>query len=141
MQAGCRIETMKTLKIAALAAIVVSAASLPASAEMAGSAGLGGESYGIASWYGPGFKGNRTASGEKFDPKALTAAHPTLPFGTLVEVSRQDKKKKSVIVMVTDRGPFVAGRSIDLSRAAARRLHMSYLGAVPVKIQVVGRTE
>ncbi len=132
---------MKTLKIAALAAIVVSAASLPASAEMAGSAGLGGESYGIASWYGPGFKGNRTASGEKFDPKALTAAHPTLPFGTLVEVSRQDKKKKSVIVMVTDRGPFVAGRSIDLSRAAARRLHMSYLGAVPVKIQVVGRTE
>lgn len=132
---------MKTLKIAALAAIVVSAASLPASAEMAGSAGLGGESYGIASWYGPGFKGNRTASGEKFDPKALTAAHPTLPFGTLVEVSRQDKKKKSVIVMVTDRGPFVAGRSIDLSRAAARRLHMSYLGAVPVRIQVVGRTE
>ncbi|ARJ67638.1 hypothetical protein WV31_19250 [Magnetospirillum sp. ME-1] len=132
---------MKTLKIAALAAIVVSAASLPASAEMAGSAGLGGESYGIASWYGPGFKGNRTASGEKFDPKALTAAHPTLPFGTLVEVSRQDKKKKSVIVMVTDRGPYVAGRSIDLSRAAARRLHMSYQGAVPVRMQVVGRTE
>lgn len=132
---------MKTLKIAALAAIVVSAASLPASAEMAGSAGLGGESYGIASWYGPGFKDSRTASGEKFDPKALTAAHPTLPFGTLVEVSRQDRKKKSVIVMVTDRGPFVAGRSIDLSRAAARRLHMSHQGAVPVRMQVVGRTE
>ncbi|EME71360.1 rare lipoprotein A [Paramagnetospirillum caucaseum] len=123
-----------------MAAILVAGASLPASAEMAGAAGLGGESYGIASWYGPGFKGNRTASGEKFDPKALTAAHPTLPFGTLVEVSRRDRKK-SVIVMVTDRGPFVAGRAIDLSRAAARRLHMSTQGAVPVRMQVVGKTE
>ncbi len=131
---------MKALKIVAVAAVLVMAASLPASAEMAGAAALGRESYGIASWYGPGFKGSRTASGEKFDPKALTAAHPTLPFGTLVEVSRQDKKK-SVIVVVTDRGPYVAGRSIDLSRAAARRLHMSYLGAVPVKMQVVGMTE
>jgi rare lipoprotein A len=140
MQAGCEIKPMKALKAAALAAILVTGLSLPASAEMAGAAGLGGESYGIASWYGPGFKGNRTASGEKFDPKALTAAHPTLPFGTLVEVSRRDKKK-SVIVMVTDRGPYVAGRSIDLSRAAARRLHMSYLGAVPVRMQVVGRAE
>ncbi|WP_242442869.1 septal ring lytic transglycosylase RlpA family protein [Magnetospirillum sp. 15-1] len=131
---------MKAIKTAALAALLVAATSLPASAEMAGAAALGRESYGIASWYGPGFKGNRTASGEKFDPKALTAAHPTLPFGTLLEVSRPDRKK-SVIVVVTDRGPYAAGRSIDLSRAAARRLHMSYLGAVPVKMQVVGMTE
>ncbi len=131
---------MMAIKTAALAALLVAATSLPASAEMAGAAALGRESYGIASWYGPGFKGNRTASGEKFDPKALTAAHPTLPFGTLLEVSRPDRKK-SVIVVVTDRGPYVAGRSIDLSRAAARRLHMSYLGAVPVKMQVVGMTE
>lgn len=128
---------MKALKIAAVAAVLAAATSLPASAEMAA---LGHESYGVASWYGPGFKGNRTASGEKFDPKALTAAHPTLPFGTLVEVSRRDKKK-SVIVVVTDRGPYAAGRAIDLSRAAARRLHMSYLGAVPVRMQVVGMTE
>lgn len=134
-------KTMKAIKIAALAAVLVAGAALPASAEMAGSALLGHESYGVASWYGPGFKGNRTASGEKFDPKALTAAHPTLPFGTLVEVSRRDKKKKSVIVVVTDRGPFVQGRSIDLSRAAARKLSMSYLGAVPVRMQVVGMTE
>jgi len=131
---------MKAIKIAALAAVLVAATSLPVSAEMAGAAALGRESYGIASWYGPGFKGNRTASGEKFDPKALTAAHPTLPFGTLLEVSRPDRKK-SVIVVVTDRGPYVPGRSIDLSRAAAKRLHMSYQGAVPVKMQVVGRTE
>jgi len=131
---------MKAIKIAALAAVLVAGTSLPASAEMAGAAALGRESYGIASWYGPGFKGNRTASGEKFDPKALTAAHPTLPFGTLLEVSRPDRKK-SVIVVVTDRGPYAAGRSIDLSRAAARRLNMSYQGAVPVRMQVVGRTE
>ncbi|KIL98580.1 Rare lipoprotein A precursor [Paramagnetospirillum magnetotacticum MS-1] len=131
---------MKTLKIAALAVVLVGAKSLPAMAEMAGAAALGHESYGVASWYGTGFKGSRTASGEKFDPKALTAAHPTLPFGTLVEVSRRDKKK-SVIVVVTDRGPYVQGRSIDLSRAAARRLSMSYLGAVPVRMQVVGMTE
>ena len=57
-----------------------------------------------------------------------------------MEVARPDRKK-SVVVVVTDRGPYVAGRSIDLSRAAARRLHMSYLGAVPVRMQVVGMTE
>ena len=78
------------------------------------------EYSGVASWYGPGFKGHRTANGEKFNPKALTAAHPTLPFGTLVEVSRPNRKK-SVVVVITDRGPYVAGRTIDLSRAAARR--------------------
>lgn len=132
---------MKALKTAALGTVLLLGASLPASAEPAGLGLLGQESFGVASWYGPGFKGRETASGEKFDPKALTAAHPTLPFGTLVEVSRRDKKKKSVIVVVTDRGPYVAGRSIDLSRAAARRLHMSYLGAIPVKMQVVGMTE
>ena len=99
-----------------------------------------GEAYfGVASWYGPGFKGQRTASGERFNPKALTAAHPTLPFGTLVEVSRLDRKK-SVVVCITDRGPFT-GRAIDLSRAAAARLHMSYLGVASVKIQVIGMVE
>lgn len=131
---------MKAIKTTALVAVLVACTSFPAWAEMAGAASLGRESFGIASWYGPGFKGQRTASGEKFDPKGLTAAHPTLPFGTLVEVSRPDRKK-SVVVVVTDRGPYVAGRSIDLSRAAARRLHMSYLGAVPVRMQIVGMTE
>ncbi len=100
----------------------------------------GREYFGVASWYGPGFKGQRTANGEKFNPRALTAAHPTLPFGTLVEVSRPNGKR-SVVVCITDRGPYVTGRAIDLSRAAARRLSMSYLGAVPVKIQVIGMVE
>lgn len=132
---------MNAIKIAALGAALLVGASYSAKAEPAGPGLLGQESYGVASWYGPGFKGRETASGETFDPKALTAAHPSLPFGTLVEVSRRDKKKKAVIVVVTDRGPYVAGRSIDLSRAAARRLHMSYLGVIPVRMQVVGMTE
>lgn len=131
---------MKALKIAAVAAVLMVSESLPALAEMAGSSLLGREMTGVASWYGPRFKGHLTANGEKFDPRGLTAAHPTLPFGTLVEVTRRDKKK-SVIVVVTDRGPYVAGRSIDLSRAAARKLSMSYLGAVPVTMRVVGSTE
>lgn len=101
---------------------------------------MGQEYFGIASWYGPGFQGQRTASGERFNTKTLTAAHPSLPFGTLVEVSRTDGKKKAVVVCITDRGPFT-GRAIDLSRAAARRLHMTYLGTAPVKLQVIGMAE
>ena len=100
----------------------------------------GQEYFGMASWYGPGFRGSRTANGEKFNPKALTAAHPSLPFGTLVEVSRPNSKK-TVVVCITDRGPFTGGRAIDLSRAAARKLSMSYLGTAPVKIQVIGMVE
>ena len=130
---------MKVITAAAMAVILVAAGSSPARADFSASSQLGRESYGIASWYGPGFKGHRTANGERFNPKALTAAHPSLPFGTLVEVSRTNRKK-SVVVCITDRGPFT-GRAIDLSQAAARRLHMTYLGAVPVKMQVVGMTE
>lgn len=114
-------------------------ASQPAHADIPRDPDLGREYYGIASWYGPGFQGQRTASGEKFSSKGLTAAHPTLPFGTLVEVTRRDRKK-SVVVVITDRGPFT-GRAIDLSRAAARRLHMTYLGTAPVKVQVIGMAE
>lgn len=122
-----------------IAAVLATVVAVPAQAEMAGASALGRESFGVASWYGPGLKGRRTANGEKFNPKGLTAAHPTLPFGTLVEVSRPDRKK-SVVVVITDRGPFT-GRAIDLSQAAARRLQMTYMGAVPVRMQVVGKTE
>lgn len=77
-----------------------------------------------ASWYdcatpGQCSKSKRTANGEKFNPNALTAAHKTLPFGTKVKITY---KGKSVIVRINDRGPFVKGRSIDLSRAAARKI-------------------
>lgn len=73
----------------------------------------------VASWYGPGFHGRRTASGERFNQWAMTAAHRSLPFGTLVRVTH---KGRSVTVRINDRGPFVRGRSLDLSRGAAQRL-------------------
>lgn len=76
---------------------------------------------GIASWYGARFQARRTASGEKFDMHALTAAHPTLPFGTLVRVENAEDGR-SVDVRINDRGPHIKQRVIDLSRAAARAL-------------------
>lgn len=76
---------------------------------------------GGASWYGPGFHGKKTASGAKFNENAMTAAHKTLPFGTVVKVTDQ-RTGKSVKVTITDRGPFHKGRIIDLSKAAAAKL-------------------
>lgn len=76
---------------------------------------------GGASWYGPGFHGKKTASGQKFNENAMTAAHKTLPFGTVVKVTDQ-RTGKSVKVTITDRGPFHKGRIIDLSKAAASKL-------------------
>lgn len=79
---------------------------------------------GIASWYGPGFHGRPTASGERFNANALTAAHRTLPLGSRVLVTNRHTGR-SVVVRVNDRGPFIAGRIIDLSRAAARAIGMN----------------
>lgn len=76
---------------------------------------------GGASWYGPGFHGKKTASGAKFNQNAMTAAHRTLPFGSVVKVINQ-KTGKSVKVTITDRGPYKKGRVIDLSKAAAEKL-------------------
>jgi rare lipoprotein A len=76
---------------------------------------------GMASWYGSAFAGRRTASGERFDPGELTAAHPSLPFGSLVKVTLLDTGN-SVVVRINDRGPFAGGRVIDLSQAAAREI-------------------
>ncbi len=83
---------------------------------------------GKASWYGPGFRGKPTASGERFVPRKRTAAHKTLPFGTV----------QSVRVVVNDRGPYAAGRIIDLSKGAAKRIDMIDAGVVPVEVRVVG---
>ena len=90
---------------------------------------------GQASWYGPRFQGRRTASGERYDQHALTAAHKTLPFGTLVRV-RSLVTGKEVGVRVNDRGPFARGRIIDVSRAAAEALGMMTLGVKPVVLLV-----
>ena len=91
---------------------------------------------GMASWYGPGFNGKRTASGERFNQGKLTAAHKTLPFGTLVRVTNL-QNARTVEVRINDRGPFVRGRIIDLSRGAAERLDMIRTGVVPVEVMIL----
>ncbi len=85
-----------------------------------------------ATWYGQELAGNRTASGEIFDPNGLTAAHRTLPFGTCLRV-RNPKTGKSVKVRVNDRGPFVKGVSLDLSHGAARAIGMRSKQSVKVR--------
>jgi rare lipoprotein A len=89
---------------------------------------------GKASYYSNSFNGRRTASGEKFRNSKLTAAHKTLPFGTKVKVTNL-RNGKSVKVRINDRGPFVAGRIIDLSRKAARKIGMKDEGVGNVKIR------
>ena len=88
--------------------------------------------------YGRKFAGRKTASGERFDPNAMTMAHKTLPFGTLVRVTNL-KNKKSVVVRVNDRGPTQADRIGDLSAAAARRIGMTRSGVAEVAFETVGK--
>jgi rare lipoprotein A len=83
----------------------------------------------MASWYGPGFHGRKTASGERFNTGALTAAHKTFPFGTRIRVVNVHTGR-SVVVRINDRGPFIRGRVIDLSKAAARAIGMDGLARV-----------
>ena len=87
----------------------------------------------IASHYGQGFAGRRTASGEKFNPSAMTAAHRTLQFGTKVRVTNP-RNGRAVVVRINDRGPFVKGRSIDLSNGAARATGMGGTGNIRMEI-------
>lgn len=94
---------------------------------------------GIASWYGVPYHGRRAANGEIYDMYKLTAAHRTLPFETVVRVTNK-KNGKSVDVRITDRGPFVEGRIIDLSLGAARELDMVGMGIAPVQIVLVSST-
>ncbi len=91
---------------------------------------------GIASWYGPGFHGKLTANGEKYNQKAMTAAHKTLPLPTLVKVENLENGK-SVVVRVNDRGPYSKGRIIDLTEVAARRLGMIDKGTARVRVSVL----
>ncbi|HUP58925.1 MAG TPA: septal ring lytic transglycosylase RlpA family protein [Thermoanaerobaculia bacterium] len=91
---------------------------------------------GLASWYGQEFAGRTTANGEIFDPEILTAAHRTLPFGTLVRVTNV-RSGGSVVVRINDRGPFIESRIIDLSYAAAKEIDMVEIGITPVRIEVV----
>ena len=109
-------------------------ASLPARSYYSPSA----QSYGtsrteVASWYGPGFAGRRTSSGETYNPEALTAASKTLPLGSHVRVTNPDTGR-SVVVRINDRGPFVRGRSLDLSHGAAQQIGLTGKGVGRVRV-------
>ncbi|MDR1374966.1 MAG: septal ring lytic transglycosylase RlpA family protein [Treponema sp.] len=91
---------------------------------------------GIASWYGAEFAGRPTASGELFNPSELTAAHPTLPFGTMLKITNKHNNT-AVTVRVNDRGPFVSARIVDVSRAAAEQLDMISTGTAPVIVEIL----
>jgi len=98
---------------------------------------VSGVQVGEASWYGPGFHGRPTASGEIFDQRQLTAAHPSLPLGSRARVTSLTNHR-SVDVRINDRGPFVGDRIIDLSYTAAAKLDMLLQGTAPVEVRVVG---
>ncbi len=102
----------------------------------AGTRPPGYEQTGLASYYAHKFHGRKTASGERYNENALTAAHPSLPFGTLVRVVNL-RNKRAVTVRINDRGPFIKKRIIDVSYAAARKLKMVGQGVVPVRVTLV----
>jgi rare lipoprotein A len=105
-----------------------------------GEAPRGEAESGIASWYGHPYHGRTAASGEIYDMETLTAAHPSLPFNTRVRVLNLDNNR-SVEVRIMDRGPFIDGRIIDLSHAAARAIGMVNPGIVPVRLEIVGKAD
>ena len=98
---------------------------------------IGWKEKGIASWYGPNFHGRYTSSGELYNMNSYTAAHKTLPMGTIVKVTNL-KNNKSVAVKINDRGPFVKGRIIDLSYIAGKKIGLDKTGLAPVVIEVIG---
>lgn len=99
--------------------------------------GEGFREEGVASWYGPGFHGKKTANGETFNTHAMTAAHKTLPFNSRVKVTNTSNGR-SVVVRINDRGPFAHERVIDLSRAAADKIGLIKDGTCPVRIEYLG---
>lgn len=124
-----REKQIVTFKDLVLPALVLATALTGSAAEARGFRTASGA--GLASWYGPGFGGHRTASGERFNVGALTAAHRSLPFGSRVRVTSR-RTGRSVVVRINDRGPYVGGRVIDLSPAASRALGMN--GTEPVTL-------
>ena len=89
-----------------------------------------------ASWYGPGFHGRKTANGEVYDQMSFTAAHKSLKFGTLLKITNQ-KNNKSVVIRINDRGPYIHGRDLDLSKAAALELGMVRKGVAKIKVEEI----
>ncbi len=95
---------------------------------------------GIASWYGPGFQGKKTAIGDRFDQTKLIAAHKTFPLGSKARVTNLNNGH-SVEVEITDRGPFMEGRVIDLSKAAAEKLGIVGSGTAPVEVELLSESQ
>lgn len=89
-----------------------------------------------ASWYGPGFHGRLTANGEIYDQMSFTAAHKSLKFGTLLKITNP-RNNKSVVIRINDRGPYVSGRDLDLSKAAALELGMVKRGVAKIKVEEI----
>lgn len=123
------------LSLGLAAALAVGCARAPAPEPMQ-TVETGWQQEGEASWYGPGFHGRRTASGEVYDMEALTAAHNELPFGSRIRVVNLDNGRETR-VRINDRGPFARGRVLDLSRAAARAIGMLGPGTARVRIEVL----
>jgi rare lipoprotein A len=129
-------EMMKSRSLlGVLAAALLAAAVLVPTQTFAADAEAGNVAY-----YGQKFAGRKTANGERFNPQALTMAHKTLPFGSLVKVTNE-KNNRSVVVRVNDRGPTTDGRVGDVSLAAARKLKMVRSGVVSAKLEVVGQAK
>lgn len=124
------------LSLVILMSIIASCASIPKKEDYI----IGYKEKIIASWYGEEFHGRRTANGEVYDMYGLTAAHRTMPFDTYLLVTNRDTGR-SVKVKVNDRGPFVGGRSLDLSYGAAKKLDMVKTGTAKVDIEIIGIDE
>lgn len=132
--------TARTLRIVArmllVPVLLTALAACSATPEQHPAKQEGYAAYGQASYYAQKYHLKKTASGETFDQYAMTAAHKTLPFGTKVRVTNT-QNDKSVIVKINDRGPFVKGRIIDLSRSAFERIGNLKAGVIPVTIEVI----
>jgi rare lipoprotein A len=100
-----------------------------------------GQEAGIASYYHDSLKGLKMANGQRYNPEKLTCAHLTYPLGTILKVARKDNPEQSVMVTVLDRGPYIKGRVIDLSRRAAREIGLIQPGIAEVVIAVVKRPD
>lgn len=119
-----------------LSATLITGCSSQATHENVGAGDIVNSEVGMASYYADRYHGRTTASGERFDQEAMTAAHRTLAFGTRVRVTRLDNNRQ-VTVRINDRGPFRGGRIIDLSKQAARKLGMLRDGTVRVRLSVL----
>lgn len=125
---------MRRLSASLLASAALALAAAPLQAGVVGGTRPDFRQVGVASWYGPGFNGRRTASGARFDQDRLTAAHRRLPLGSEVRVTNLENGR-TIVVEINDRGPYVEGRVIDLSKAAAGRLGMVEDGLAKVRIE------